>query len=191
MDARKLKNQIGSLLRLRPPPMRVTDDGGQLGACDDPWTLSEILAGPTRVRLVNSLTGHVLVLQSDNIREYRSPDFLLLRCQLTIKPREIAIEPIFTPSPDLCADERGRITPDTDGSYHFHVAASGFSEDVAAFIGEARKRFGTGVISSVASAGWTDTSFDCNGPHKPEVVETLARKHHLNVACKPRLPTQG
>jgi hypothetical protein len=191
MDARKLQNQVGTQLRLRPPPKRTTDDGRELGVSDDAWTLEEILAGPTRVRLTNSVTGHVLILQSDNIREYRSPDFLMLRCQLTIRPKEIAIEPLFAPSIDVDANEGAAITRATDGRFHFHVAATGFSEDVRAFIGEARRRFVLGVISSVASEGWTQTSFDCSSQQSPEVVATLARKHHLNIACKPKSPTRG
>lgn len=62
---------------------------------DDQWRLDQLLEGPQRgVRLVNIHTGHVIKLQLDNIREYRSPDFLLLRCQLTVRVTGIKIEPI-------------------------------------------------------------------------------------------------
>lgn len=89
-----MQKQVGSTLRLRPLPIRIDANGNRLPDSDDPWRLEQILDNPPRAHLVNLPTGHFVDLQSDNIREYRSPDFLLLRCQLFIKGRTITLEPI-------------------------------------------------------------------------------------------------
>jgi hypothetical protein len=94
MNRGQIEKQLGLLMRLRPFPIRVGQDGQVLPQIDDHWRLEAILDGPTRLKLSNQATGHVLELQSDNVREYRSPDFLLLRCQLTIDSRGVHIEPV-------------------------------------------------------------------------------------------------
>ncbi len=95
MNLKQLTKQLGSKLRLRPLPFRIGSNGEQLPQSDDQWRLDTILDQPPRVRLVNIQTGHFVELQPDNVREYRSPEFLLLRCQLTITPREVSLEPIL------------------------------------------------------------------------------------------------
>ncbi len=45
----------------------------------------------------NIATGHDFTLGTDNIREYRTPDFLLLRCQLTLRGPAVLIEPTLGP----------------------------------------------------------------------------------------------
>jgi hypothetical protein len=94
VNIRQLKKQVGMNLRLRPMPIRVDRDGSHMPQADDPWQLEALLDTPPRVRLVNLPTGHFIELQPDNIREYRSPDFLLLRCQLTIEGSRVHLEPI-------------------------------------------------------------------------------------------------
>lgn len=96
MNIRQLRKQIGTNLRLRPIPRRIAQDGTQIPTSDDLWQLETLLDSPPRVRLVNLPTGHFIELQPDNIREYRSPDFLLLRCQLTIEGPTVHLEPIHT-----------------------------------------------------------------------------------------------
>jgi hypothetical protein len=95
MNLNQLNKQVGTTLRLRPLPTRFGPDGGHLPPSDDPWRLEEILQQPSRVRLINIHTGHFVELQPDNVREYRSPDFLLLRCQLIINGPRIEIEPVL------------------------------------------------------------------------------------------------
>jgi len=95
VNLQALEKQLGQPLRLRPIPIRLDDNGTDLGRSDDPWRLDEILTKPNRVRISNLPTGHVLELQSDNVKQFQSPDFLLLRCQLTIVGRTISVEPIF------------------------------------------------------------------------------------------------
>ena len=46
-----------------------------------------------------------MALGSDNIREFRTPDFLLLRCQFIIQGNKINIEPLTTPKPALSAEQ--------------------------------------------------------------------------------------
>lgn len=53
--------------------------------------------------MVNIQTGHFVELQPDNVREYRSPDFLLLRCQLTLDGPNVHIEPIHSDNDTLKA----------------------------------------------------------------------------------------
>lgn len=94
MNLKQLSKQIGNTFRFRPLPARLDGDGSRLPESDDQWRLDAIPENPTRLRLVNIHTGHVLELGSDNVREYRSPDFLLLRCNLFISAQGIRIEPI-------------------------------------------------------------------------------------------------
>jgi len=94
MNLSQLNKQVGTNLRLRPLPIRIGTDGVSLPQIDDQWHLERILDKPSRIRLINIATGHFIELQPDNVREYRSPDFLILRCQLTIKGPNIKIEPI-------------------------------------------------------------------------------------------------
>ena len=58
----------------------------------------------------NLRTAHVVVLGSDNVREFRTPHFLLLRCQLMLTEEQVLIEPLVgggggpttpEPAPDL------------------------------------------------------------------------------------------
>jgi len=47
------------------------------------------------LRLVNVATGQVVEIQPDNVREYRSPDFLILRCELYVGRQGVSLEPII------------------------------------------------------------------------------------------------
>lgn len=93
MNVEQLRKNIGSELRLRPLPIRLrTETGEVLPPQDWKWTLLRIEGG--KVQLNNIATDHVVQLANDNIREYRTPDFLLLRCQLTLTERDVLIEPL-------------------------------------------------------------------------------------------------
>jgi hypothetical protein len=39
-------------------------------------------------------TGHRVKLGFDNIREYRSPNFLMLKCQLMLEEDQVRVEPL-------------------------------------------------------------------------------------------------
>jgi hypothetical protein len=76
MNLQQIRKNLGQNLHLRPIPHRVGDAGQRLPAIDDLWRLDGILDEPARLRLVNISTHHLIELQPDNIREYRSPHFL-------------------------------------------------------------------------------------------------------------------
>jgi hypothetical protein len=95
MNLKQLNKQVRTNLRLRPLPIRIGLAGALLPRSDDLWQLESILDQPSRIRLVNIHTHHFVELQPDNVREYRSPDYLLLRCQLIITDGNIDIEPVI------------------------------------------------------------------------------------------------
>lgn len=101
MNAKELRKNIGTLYRLRPKAWRIDGSGRRLEDLDDSWRLDAVDVNPARLRLVNVSTGHVAELEADNVVERRSPDFLLLRCQLILRPSGLDIEPIFRGSPVL------------------------------------------------------------------------------------------
>ena len=94
MNLTQLRSEIGAKYRLRPLPIFVTAGGSTRESVDLPWRLDEVLDDPSRLRLRCIETDDQVELHSDNVREYRSPDFLLLRCQLTIRDG-VEIEPLL------------------------------------------------------------------------------------------------
>ena len=97
MNLKELAKRKGIHVRLRPIPTRIDASGSELPPADDEWVVEDILSKPNRVHLTNPITGHFVEIHSDNIREYRSPGFLVLRCSLIISPAGISIEPILRP----------------------------------------------------------------------------------------------
>lgn len=79
-------------MKLRPIARRLTPDGRELPSIDDDWMLRAVQDG--LAELENLRTGHLLRLGYDNIREFRTPNFLLLRCQITLKGNSALIEPL-------------------------------------------------------------------------------------------------
>ena len=94
MNLRELKKHQGATVRLRPIPLRVDGQGQSLPQLDDDWRIDAMIDKPNRLRLCNIPTGHTVELQSDNVKQFQSPRFLLLRCELTLTPREVLIEPL-------------------------------------------------------------------------------------------------
>jgi hypothetical protein len=94
MNLHQMRKNMGRQLHIRPLPQRVNEDGTRLPTIDDLWRLDAILDGPERLSLVNISTGHVVELQPDNVREYRSPHYLVLRCQLRLTSTGVDIEPL-------------------------------------------------------------------------------------------------
>jgi hypothetical protein len=92
LEQLKKKNQ-GSAVYLRPVPGRFqTATQEVLPPIDDQWTIHKVEDG--KVELHNPRTMHFVALGSDNIREFRSPNFLMLRCQLTLTEEQVLIEPL-------------------------------------------------------------------------------------------------
>jgi len=99
MNRKELEKNIGQFFKLRPIPLRVEADGTQLPPLDYAWRLDEVQDKLARIRLRNISTHHTVELESDNVQERRSPNFLLLRCQLILRSTGIEIEPIAKGSP--------------------------------------------------------------------------------------------
>jgi hypothetical protein len=98
MNSRELSKQVGRTFRLRPVPFQRGSDGARLPPSDDYWLLEAITGAPATLRLANH-DGRVIELQSDNIQEFRSPEFLMLRCQLTLTPDRVELEPLHKGTP--------------------------------------------------------------------------------------------
>jgi hypothetical protein len=94
MNTDALKQDVAKKFKLRPTVQRRTILGQALPAMDDWWELVRVTTNPKGVELRNLSTGHVAVLEADNVKEYRSPHFLILKCRLYIGPEGLAIEPL-------------------------------------------------------------------------------------------------
>jgi len=112
MNAEQLRKNVGQQVKLRPRVLLVNrgaPDVSETGVIvltsgtplrrtrtdetDCMWTI-ESIGNDKRVTLFCSFTGHRVTLGADNIREYRTPDFLLLKCQLRLDGEKVLIEPI-------------------------------------------------------------------------------------------------
>jgi len=106
MNIDQLKKNVGQDLRLRPNPLVVEHVPlitGVRSSSGNPVTERRLVKTDYLWRLV-SVTGsgvalhchhtnHDITLGGDNVREFRSPDFLMLRCQLTLDGDKVVIEP--------------------------------------------------------------------------------------------------
>lgn len=59
---------------------------------DDGWTIYAVEEG--MVELHNIRTSHFVRVGNDIIQEFRSPNFLILKCQLTLSGPEVLVEPL-------------------------------------------------------------------------------------------------
>ena len=81
----------GKTVRLLPQVARETERGEQLSPEDDHWRIQQ--TSTESLTIYNLRTGHIYDLGRDNIIEFRSPDFLMLRCQLKLKGVHVLLEP--------------------------------------------------------------------------------------------------
>src|SRR2546425_12629305 len=89
---------IGKGFRLRPIPIQLTATGERLPQEDAQWLVRAVTdVAATIVKVDADVTWE---LGLDNVREFRTPDFLLLRCQLTLQGRDVSSEPIIITSVD-------------------------------------------------------------------------------------------
>jgi hypothetical protein len=89
VNTEQLKKNVGQALRLRPTP-RIRE--WYVEPLDYPWRL--VAVTDHDLTLHCERTGHEISLGNDNVREFRTPDFLILKCQLTLVGDEVRIEPI-------------------------------------------------------------------------------------------------
>ena len=107
MNTDQLKKNVGELLRLRPLPVLIkgfssevsalTSDGPRLKKdavnTDYDWRLEDVTIQGVSLHCL--YTGHKIILGADNVREYRSPNFLMLKCRLMLEEGDtVRIEPI-------------------------------------------------------------------------------------------------
>jgi hypothetical protein len=88
----------GQAFRLRPIAIQRTELDERLPQHDDKWTVADV--SDIAATVSNVRTGHEWSLGLDNVREFRTPDFLLLRCQLILKGPEVHSEPLMVTTVD-------------------------------------------------------------------------------------------
>ncbi|MGH2361188.1 MAG: hypothetical protein ACRDGM_11700 [bacterium] len=112
MNAAQLKKNIGQLVRLRPKarrPTLVPDYNAVVNALrryptrqteqqlleevDYEWRIENVTEDKNVV-LYCIATDHKITLGADNIREYRTPHFLMLRCRLILDGPKVHVEPV-------------------------------------------------------------------------------------------------
>lgn len=89
MNFKRLKDNIGNTLRLRPPA--IIQIGETLVPQDISWKLISCENQVLKLEGLDPL--RLLEIGSDNIHEFRTPDFLMLKCKITIKDKNVEIEP--------------------------------------------------------------------------------------------------
>jgi hypothetical protein len=108
MNADHLRKNVGERLRLRPYPQRVESYGSGVSVLssggpsyqknvvlvDYDWVLEAVDEKTKEVTLTCPFTGHQVTLGADNVREYRTPHFLMLKCQLILEGDQVRVEPL-------------------------------------------------------------------------------------------------
>ena len=106
MNADQMKKDVGRRLLLRPLPQQAQSYGTAVSAlsssgpryeknalpADYEWVVEVVTAKD--VTLACPFTGHRITLRFDNIREYRTPNFLILKCQLLLEGDQVRVEPL-------------------------------------------------------------------------------------------------
>jgi len=106
MNADQLKNNIGQVLRLWPFPVLIRGSLSEVSVLtsgaprfkkdvvdtDYDWQLENVTNEGVSLHCL--YTGHKITLGADNVREYRSPNFLMLKCRLILDKDEVRLEPL-------------------------------------------------------------------------------------------------
>ena len=80
MDIKKFRENIGTVLALRPKPKA---DGAYIKETYNSWiVIEEVVEGTFLLR--NTITNHEFHVTVDNMREFRNPAFLILAGQVTL-----------------------------------------------------------------------------------------------------------
>jgi hypothetical protein len=86
MNKKALLSHIGSPMRIRPIARRVFEAQHlELEQFDDLWYLRSPTRSDAVIALWNARIPHVVELGADNVQEFRSPDFLLLKAQIILR----------------------------------------------------------------------------------------------------------
>jgi hypothetical protein len=97
MNRKKLRGLHGMTVRLRPLPRRFDERLGWLTAIDDRWRIEAPRSPSHLIRAINQATGHFVDLSPDNVFEFREPDMIVLKTQLTLTDRQVLSEPVPDP----------------------------------------------------------------------------------------------
>lgn len=89
MNRERLKDNVGKEFRLRPA-VRIGSESEDPAPCDDRWRLT---GADGFLVLTNTRTNQTLRIGADHVHEFRTPDYLMLKCQVTIRASEVTIEP--------------------------------------------------------------------------------------------------
>jgi len=162
MNVEYLKKDIGKHFRIRPLPERW-DDTGQLDSLDERWSLDDVTE--QHIKITNLPTGHSKEIGADNVREYRGPDFLLLRCHLIIRKRALEIKPILCPN-TILNDEQEQLLRSIAGyQRQFHAPKLMIARD-----GTGISRPENGTVTWVHDA---NIALDLFGLQKPQARRSV------------------
>ena len=107
MNIDQMKKDVGRALHLRPLPQLVESYGTEVSvltsaepryhkdvlAADYDWIVEAVDDKAKTVTLACPFTGHRVTLGADNVREYRTPHFLMLKCQLILEGDQVRVQP--------------------------------------------------------------------------------------------------
>jgi hypothetical protein len=97
MNKQELSEMRYKRVRVRPIARRIDPNGVELSRIDDEWMLTQ--ATRDELNLENLRTKHNVQLGTDHVREYmtdsgRSDGFLILKSQIVLFARGVAVEPL-------------------------------------------------------------------------------------------------
>lgn len=95
---------VGKLVRVRPAVKRQLGDGTLLPSIEDDWRVEKDLSGEAVVVMHNLPTGYVVPLWRDGVFEFREPNTLVLKEQITFVAGAGLLR-------DPLPDPRARYTP--------------------------------------------------------------------------------
>ena len=97
MNREGLRLLRGRVVKLRPAVQRLLPSGLFLPSIDDDWFVEHAPPANGVVRVHNQATGHFVDLGTDNVYEFRGPDNLVLKEQLTLSGRDVLRDPLPDP----------------------------------------------------------------------------------------------
>lgn len=89
MNRNRLKGNVGKEFRLRPA-VRIGSESEDPAPCDDRWRLT---SADDFLVLTNTRTNQTLKIGADHVHDFRTPDYLMLKCQVTIRGSGVTVEP--------------------------------------------------------------------------------------------------
>lgn len=82
MNKKMLQQMVYKTVRIRPKARREDETGTVLPELDDDWFVSRV--DDSVLALLNQRTRHVVELGLDNVKSFQTPNFLMLKCRITI-----------------------------------------------------------------------------------------------------------